>query len=202
MPAKGKKRKNQIIDAAKQSFMEKGYQSTHVGEICDTLGIARGTVYQYFSSKREIIFSILETLEETFEDIFDCDDLEELIKSNPDKNSISEFIKSKFSKCVSAVINEPIVIMLMYKEIVGLDDDVIERTNKFIDSIIKILSKDFSALRDKGIYRKDIDPILTASFIFGSVQLLIHEYKRKGKDILDNNVEKSVVDLIMKGMMP
>ncbi|MBP8082368.1 MAG: TetR/AcrR family transcriptional regulator [Spirochaetes bacterium] len=202
MPAKGQKRKNQIIDAAKVMFIERGYQSTHIGEICDNLDIARGTVYQYFGNKREIVYSILESLEEKIEDIFDSDDLEEFVKSNPTGEEISQFIRKKFSNCVSAVIDEPIVIMLMYKEIVGLDDDVTERTERFVDNIIKIIAKDLAELSKKGIYRQDIDPQLTSLLIFGSVQLLIHEYRRKGKDILDNNVVQNVVDMIMKGMMP
>lgn len=202
MPAKGQKRKNQIIDAAKVMFIERGYQSTHIGEICDNLDIARGTVYQYFGNKREIVYSILESLEEKIEDIFDSDDLEEFVKSDPSGDEISQFIRNKFSNCVSAVIEEPIVIMLMYKEIVGLDDDVTERTERFVDNVIKILAKDLAELSKKGIYRQNIDPQLTSLLIFGSVQLLIHEYRRKGKDILDNNVIQSVVDMIMKGMMP
>ncbi|HPA64593.1 MAG TPA: TetR/AcrR family transcriptional regulator [Spirochaetota bacterium] len=202
MPAKGQKRKNQIIDAAKEMFIERGYQSTHIGEICDNLDIARGTVYQYFGNKREIVYSILESLEEKIEDIFDSDDLVEFIKSDPTGDEISQFIRKKFSKCVSAVIEEPIVIMLMYKEIVGLDEDVTERTERFVDNVIKIIAKDLAELSKKGIYRQDIDPLLTSLLIFGSVQLLIHEYRRKGKDILDNNVVQSVVDMIMKGMMP
>ena len=183
-------------------FIERGYQSTHIGEICDNLDIARGTVYQYFGNKREIVYSILESLEEKIEDIFDSDDLVEFIKSDPTGDEISQFIRKKFSKCVSAVIEEPIVIMLMYKEIVGLDEDVTERTERFVDNVIKIIAKDLAELSKKGIYRQDIDPLLTSLLIFGSVQLLIHEYRRKGKDILDNNVVQSVVDMIMKGMMP
>lgn len=202
MPAKGQKRKNQIIDAAKEMFIERGYQSTHIGEICDNLDIARGTVYQYFGNKREIVYSILESLEEKIEDIFDSDDLVEFIKSDPTGDEISQFIRKKFSNCVSAVIEEPIVIMLMYKEIIGLDEDVTERTERFVDNVIKIIAKDLAELSKKGIYRRDIDPLLTSLLIFGSVQLLIHEYRRKGKDILDNNVVQSVVDMIMKGMMP
>ena len=202
MPAKGQKRKSQIIDAAKAMFIERGYQSTHIGEICDNLDIARGTVYQYFGNKREIVYSILESLEEKIEDIFDSDDLEEFVKSDPTGDEISQFIRKKFSNCVSAVIAEPIVIMLMYKEIVGLDDDVTERTERFVDNVIKILAKDLAELSKKGIYRENIDPQLTSLLIFGSVQLLIHEYRRKGKDILDNNVVQRVVDMIMKGMMP
>ena len=63
MPAKGQKRKQQIIDTAKEMFIQNGFQSTHIGQVCEKLNIARGTVYQYFGNKREILYAILESVE-------------------------------------------------------------------------------------------------------------------------------------------
>lgn len=201
MPAKGQKRKNQIIDAAKAMFIERGYQSTHIGQICDELNIARGTVYQYFGNKREIVYSILEGVEDELDDIFDNESLEEFASSNPEKTAIFEFISSRYTSCVKAVLDEPIIIMLMYKEISGLDDDVIERTERFVDHVTRIISRDLEALKARGYYRADIDPQLTALLILGSVQLLMHEFHKRRKDLLDRNVIKGVVDLITKGIM-
>ena len=53
MPAKGQKRRQQIVDTAKQMFIEQGFQSTHIGQVCEELNIARGTVYQYFGNKNQ-----------------------------------------------------------------------------------------------------------------------------------------------------
>ena len=76
MPAKGQRRKQQIIETAKEMFMTQGFQSSHIGQVCDKLNIARGTVYQYFGNKREILYAILEEVQEQIEDIFDADDLD------------------------------------------------------------------------------------------------------------------------------
>ena len=64
MPPKGERRKQQIIDTAKEMFIEKGFQSTHIGQVCEKLNIARGTVYQYFSNKKEILYVLLESVKE------------------------------------------------------------------------------------------------------------------------------------------
>ena len=37
MPPKGERRKQQIIDTAKQMFINKGFQSTHIGQVCEEL---------------------------------------------------------------------------------------------------------------------------------------------------------------------
>ena len=77
MPPKGERRKQQIVNTAKDMFIDKGYQSTHIGQVCEKLNIARGTVYQYFSNKKEIVFSILDDVVENIEDIFDLEDFNE-----------------------------------------------------------------------------------------------------------------------------
>ena len=45
MPAKGQKRKQQIIEVAKSMFIEKGFQSTHIGQVCDELKITIMVLY-------------------------------------------------------------------------------------------------------------------------------------------------------------
>ncbi len=90
MPAKGQKRKQQIIDTAKVMFIENGFQSTHIGQVCEKLNIARGTVYQYFGNKREILYAVLEQIEEKIDDIMDPDDLRDFLKSNPTIKSLSK----------------------------------------------------------------------------------------------------------------
>src|SRR5262245_60277084 len=45
---------NQILAAARQVFANKGYQDATMDEIAEVAGIAKGTLYSYFPSKREI----------------------------------------------------------------------------------------------------------------------------------------------------
>ena len=75
MPPKGERRKQQIINTAKEMFIEKGFQSTHIGQVCEKLNIARGTVYQYFSNKKDILYALLDAVVEKIEDIFDLDEV-------------------------------------------------------------------------------------------------------------------------------
>lgn len=45
---------NEIARAALHLFAEKGYAATSVGQIAESAGIGKGTVYAYFPSKEEI----------------------------------------------------------------------------------------------------------------------------------------------------
>jgi AcrR family transcriptional regulator len=44
----------EILDAARKVFARRGFEGATVGEIAEAAGLAKGTVYLYFPSKREI----------------------------------------------------------------------------------------------------------------------------------------------------
>lgn len=55
-------KKKQIIDAAQRLFIKKGYAMTSIQDILKEANIAKGTFYNYFSSKSECIMFILESI--------------------------------------------------------------------------------------------------------------------------------------------
>jgi len=57
---KASDRKKQILDAALTAFAEHGYERTSIAIICEKAGIARPTLYQYFSDKRSLFRELLE----------------------------------------------------------------------------------------------------------------------------------------------
>lgn len=54
------KKKKHIIESAHKLFLEKGFVNTSIQDILDEAKIAKGTFYNYFSSKNECLISILE----------------------------------------------------------------------------------------------------------------------------------------------
>ncbi|MFP8642005.1 MULTISPECIES: TetR/AcrR family transcriptional regulator [Priestia] len=54
-----------ILGHTHQLFMEKGYVDTSVQDILERSGISKGTFYKYFSSKSELLISLLSSLQES-----------------------------------------------------------------------------------------------------------------------------------------
>ncbi|GHH99027.1 TetR/AcrR family transcriptional regulator [Neobacillus kokaensis] len=54
-------RKKHVVQMAHQLFIEKGFQSTSIQDILDFSGISKGTFYNYFSSKNELLIAIFKT---------------------------------------------------------------------------------------------------------------------------------------------
>jgi AcrR family transcriptional regulator len=51
-------RKEQILSAAEKVFAKKGFQDATISEVAKQAGLSDATIYEYFSSKEELLFSI------------------------------------------------------------------------------------------------------------------------------------------------
>jgi len=200
MPPKGEKRKQQIIDIAKDMFINRGFQSTHIGQVCEELDIARGTVYQYFSNKKEILYAILDTVAETIEDILDPDDLKEFLKVKPDYDTIVKFIDNRVATSLAVFAAEPIVIRLIYRDITGIDEEVIVKVEHFLEKINQIISKEVEVLRNNNIFKKEIDPDIAASMLVGGIMMIVYKYSNINRDYLDKAVTKAISVLYLHGV--
>lgn len=52
-------KKKYIMEIAKEIFFKKGYENTSMNEIAKQAKMAKGTIYLYFSSKKDLFFSLV-----------------------------------------------------------------------------------------------------------------------------------------------
>jgi len=60
--SRGQRTRNKLLDAAEQVFGEQGYENASIVEITRTAGVAQGTFYVYFESKKSIFIELVDTL--------------------------------------------------------------------------------------------------------------------------------------------
>lgn len=60
-------RKIHVIKTAHELFIDKGYQATSIQDILEYSGISKGTFYNYFSSKGELLIALFKTLYKNLE---------------------------------------------------------------------------------------------------------------------------------------
>jgi hypothetical protein len=80
-------RKQHVINIAHQLFIEKGFQATSIQDILEYSGISKGTFYNYFSSKNELLIALFKTIYKKLEH-----DRNELLVGQ-DPTNIEIFIK-------------------------------------------------------------------------------------------------------------
>lgn len=59
---KAEERREEIIAAAAELFLGKGYDRTTMKDVMERLQIAKGTIYHYFTSKEELLEAVLDAI--------------------------------------------------------------------------------------------------------------------------------------------
>ena len=59
-PRPRNERVQQLLDAAMAVFARRGYAAATVDAVAERAGVAKGTVYQYFKSKEELLFAVFD----------------------------------------------------------------------------------------------------------------------------------------------
>ena len=55
-------RRAQILDAARHLLVEKGYGDLLLDDVAHRAGVAKGTLYLYFSDKSDLYFAVMEEI--------------------------------------------------------------------------------------------------------------------------------------------
>lgn len=177
-------RRNEILKAAEKLFYEKGYDMATTNDILKAVGIAKGTLYYYFSSKEEIMNAIID---KTLRDV-----LTKVNKvANNDSLSVIEKLKSVFLACKLDGYNGGVVIEHIHKPQNALMHQV--QLKKIIEELTPIYTKIICEGIDNGIFHTDypyesVEMILIYSnIVFDDLNYLTEEeVKRKVSSFINN----------------
>lgn len=164
-------RKRQVLLAAQQLFLEKGFSTTSVQDILDRSGISKGTFYNYFSSKNECLMAILEQAQH----IATVKQRDLLIGKNlSDKHVLAEQIAIRLQ------VNQEQNLIILFEAIFHSKEqeirDFVEK--HYLDELIWLTER----LID--VYGKEVSPYAfdCAVILLGMLQHIIHIWSRYSKE--------------------
>ena len=182
--------RKEILDKAFKLFSQKGYEDTKTKDISEWVGIAEGTLFNYFSSKANLY------MEAMLENIDLSGD--ELLSEDITHENIIEIILEYITKSFKIVFKLPKTVI---KEILHLSTYLSKKKrkvfNKFAETDFKAmeeLARLIKQMQEKG-FLKEIDPETAASTIFAAVffELLLYTYEdHYDKDAMMASLRKKV----------
>jgi AcrR family transcriptional regulator len=145
--------------------MKYGSEHVTVRRIAAEIGISEGALYRHFKSKKEVLLFLIQHIEENLTGDFQ--------KRFPRKNILGT-IESTLKNHLSSVEQRKGMSFLVIAEIISLGDKelnkrVLEVLRKYISNIKELLVEGVKT----GEIRKGIDPEMTATSFFGTMQGLI-----------------------------
>ena len=130
-------RRQQILDAALKVFSEKGFEEATNAEIAGIAGIAPGTIYNYFPSKRELLVEVVKNflVTEQFLHLFEhAGEMEYLtfLSSVLDNRMdfIEDSVKTRMLLLMAEILRDPELREIYDRQVIR---PVISRMEKFLE---------------------------------------------------------------------
>lgn len=164
-------REEEILEAAVKIFSDKGYSAATTSEIAREAGVAEGTIFRYFKTKKEILTKVMIKLIAVIGEKIMSERLTEIFQNNKDKNE-KEILKLLLKDRLSVALKYFDMLKVVMTE-VQYHEDLKEA---FINNIVikgkDIVSEYFKEGIEKGIF-KDIDINVAIRSILGMMGIYI-----------------------------
>ncbi|MBD23569.1 MAG: hypothetical protein CMG46_00980 [Candidatus Marinimicrobia bacterium] len=181
---------NQILDAALEVFVKKGYAQTRMDDIVDLSGLSKGAIYHHYSSKNELFLSLIDH----WETYFFTDILKKsLIDKDPD-----DLLREIVVDVVNAFKTKKYVFLaeLEFWSLANHDENVRIKTKELY---VKLLNM-FKSIINKGIkdkkYKKvnvDVASLSIMTAIQGVIWFSIFEDSKLSAEQYLNDVIEFII---------
>jgi len=152
-----------ILEAAIQTFASKGFHAARISDVAQLAGIGKGTVYLYFSSKEDLLISILQQYVSeafAFADQLDEQDV-----------GLHRGIELFFKRGLERLVENPGFFALMEQRVFLADPELRRRGDEFFRSIIGRIVEKLELVIRRGKIRS-CDPTIVACAIIGTLSSL------------------------------
>ena len=143
-------RKKLVLLAAKAVFSQKGYHQASVSDIIQRAGIARGTFYLYFKSKRDVFNSILDELVRELERLIKQIDLD----SSTSSGSPFEQLRSILRFVIMFALEDPDMTQIVLRRADGLVSEFDSKLREFYEVVIDKIDSSLQQGIELGLVRK------------------------------------------------
>jgi AcrR family transcriptional regulator len=157
-------RRSQLLRAARDVFVSKGFHAAKVDDIVAAAKVAKGTFYLYFPDKRSVFSELVDGLFRRLGDgilfVDTAGDVEAQVKHN-------------IRAIVSVLLDEPaLTLLLSYAS--GLDPEFVAKIRSFYDGVTSLLQHSLEDGQKRGIVAEG-DTRLFAKFTIGALKEILLE---------------------------
>lgn len=179
--------KDKIFDTALDLFSKKGYDSVSVRTIASEVGIKESSIYNHYSSKKDILMSILNYFEEYFKgNPLDDENIRKLLEENPE-----EFYHQGSEMFKQQIFEEKIlkIMRLIFVQMYQIDEVKEFFLREILGGSTDFWSDVFEILIQKNVIGSDCNPNKLAEMYFGFSMFKLWEIFLKYDDFPKAEIE-------------
>lgn len=196
-------KENAIIEAAVKIFSQKSYHGTTTNEIAKEAGVAEGTIFRYFKTKKEILSKILIKVIEVQAQPMVVDTLKELLEKLDDNNiDEKEFIKTLVKDRLQVARKNFLLLKVLFTEVQYHADLRKTWVEKIAKPSMALAKTYIEKKKQEGKFRADIDSEVAIRSFVGMVSFMIlsKAFLYDKLDFAFDEELEQVVDLFFEGI--
>ena len=140
-------RRKIVVRCAKAVFSQKGYYQASISDIIQRAGIARGTFYLYFQSKRDVFNSILDELVRELKTVI------KRINLDPSA-SASEQLKGILRSIIMLALEDRDMTQIVLSRAGGLDSEFDGKLGEFYEMVLGTIESSLQRGIELGLVRE------------------------------------------------
>ncbi|WP_051412198.1 TetR/AcrR family transcriptional regulator [Halonatronum saccharophilum] len=184
-------KKVKIIDAALKLFSSKGYHKTKMIEIADEAGVAKGTLYWYFDSKKQLFQAIL------------LNGISQLVNRMKEDILEEEGARDKLRKVIELSIRffaECKQLSKMYQEsTVAISQDFKEKLFEIKEEEVRLILKIIDEGKEEGVFRVDLDSSDLSNILIGMIGSFNPHFHTTDEEDLLTKIDL-ILDVFLNGI--
>lgn len=184
-----------VLAVARRLFADEGYHATSIDDIIAAAGIARGTFYLYFESKRAIFDELLEELFTTLQATV------RRIEIGPDALPPVEQMNATVDRVFDTLLENREMAHILLREAVGIDDEFDVKLEQFYGRLEALI---VSAVQNgqKMHLVRPCDATMVARCVLGSAKELMHWafVKRDPSELDLRHVGRELIAFTLQGL--
>jgi len=166
-------KENAILEGALRVFGEKGFEDATVSAICAEAGISEPTLYEYFGSKEEVLFSISE--------LYTRREVERLGQLAHYINEPRERLRAIIQAYLEFYENNPLYTSVALLTLKGNRRYVASPAYQSVREAAHSLIEVFQDGVRRGAFRDDLDPYLVRNMVLGFIEHLTIQWLLLGR---------------------
>ncbi|MER6404198.1 TetR/AcrR family transcriptional regulator [Streptomyces viridosporus] len=177
--ARGRRRRQSLLDAAREVFARDGFANARITDIADTANTAHGSFYTYFASKEEIFVALLRELEEELRSPGPRD----VQQDGDGSNRVEPYEQIlRANRAYLTAYRKNRAIMVAWEQVATLDAGVERLRREASDRFVQRIEKSVRHWQDKGIADPDVDPVYAAMALTGMVSNFAYRWSARDAD--------------------
>ena len=172
------RRRDEILRTATDLFSERGYNEVTMEEIAEDMGVSKGTIYNYFSSKENLYLEILKESFEAIEALLH----EEVENSDPAPLKLRKLLAAIFTFYRRNLK----VLRILSRDETHLLKEHFELTEKWRTRRVRLYEKIIEKGIDEGSFVRQ-NPRLRALMLYGAVGAVMvhHDFLMDAGEVAD-----------------